>query len=84
VYLGIVFLSMILPILLLSSKFKRNLIISQNLTWYQSYTEESTFHWISKNVIVVVQENYGFLLEENFSLKLIKEVHPSLASSLVA
>jgi hypothetical protein len=32
VYLVIVFLSMILPMLLLSSKLKRNLIIAQNLT----------------------------------------------------
>jgi hypothetical protein len=32
VYLVIVFLSMILPILWLSSKLKRNLIIDQNLT----------------------------------------------------
>jgi hypothetical protein len=32
VYLVIVFLSVILPMLLLSSKLKRNLIISQNLT----------------------------------------------------
>jgi hypothetical protein len=32
VYLVIVFLSVILPMLLLSSKLKRNLIIAQNLT----------------------------------------------------
>jgi hypothetical protein len=32
VYLVIVFLTMILPMLLLSSKLKRNLIIAQNLT----------------------------------------------------
>jgi hypothetical protein len=32
VYLVIVFLSMILPMLLLSSKLRRNLIIAQNLT----------------------------------------------------
>jgi hypothetical protein len=32
VYLVIVFLSMVLPMLLLSSKLKRNLIIAQNLT----------------------------------------------------
>jgi hypothetical protein len=57
VYLVIVFLSMILPMLLLSSKLKRNIIIAQNLTWYQSEVEESIFHWIKKNVIVVVQEN---------------------------
>jgi hypothetical protein len=36
VYIVIVFLSVILPMLLLSSKLKRNLIIAQNLTWYQS------------------------------------------------
>jgi hypothetical protein len=57
VYLVIVFLSMILPMLLLSSKLKRNLIIAQNSTWFQSYVEESTFHCISKNDTVVVQEN---------------------------
>jgi hypothetical protein len=32
VYLVIVFLSVILPMLLLSSKLKRNLIVAQNLT----------------------------------------------------
>jgi hypothetical protein len=36
VYFVIVFLSVILPMLWLSSKLKRNLIIAQNLTWYQS------------------------------------------------
>jgi hypothetical protein len=57
VYLVIVFLSVILSMLLLSSKLKRNLIVSLKLTWYQSQIEERTFHWIRKNVIVVVQEN---------------------------
>jgi hypothetical protein len=84
VYLVIVFLLVILSMLLLSIKLERNLIASLKLTWYQSQAEESTFHWISKNVTVVVQENYGFLLKRNFSLKLIKEVCPSLASSLAA
>jgi hypothetical protein len=36
VYLVIVFLLVILPMLLLSSKLRRNLIIAQNLTWFQS------------------------------------------------
>jgi hypothetical protein len=34
VYLVIVFLSVILPMLFLSSKLKRDLIIAQNLTTY--------------------------------------------------
>jgi hypothetical protein len=67
VYRVIVFLSIILPMLLLSSKLKRNLIIAQNSTWYQSYAEESTFHWISKNVIVIVQEIRDFYWKEIFA-----------------
>jgi hypothetical protein len=36
VYLVIVFVLVILPMLLLSSKLKRNLIVALKLTWYQS------------------------------------------------
>jgi hypothetical protein len=38
VYLVIVFLSVILSMLLLSSKLKRNLIIDQKLTTFQQFT----------------------------------------------
>jgi hypothetical protein len=52
VYLVIVFLSVILSMLLLSSKLKRNLIIAQNLTVLSYMLSVSKVQVVVQNIIV--------------------------------